>query len=202
MMAVNNRNVRLNQYAMELRRSGKLLREIGEELGVGKERARVRVVMGEIFEKLCERDKNAKTMGDLFLSARLKNVIKGIPADHMTFNEFLKNVSQHKIRDIPNSGKMCVKELAETLRNKNVPENKISAWLNVKIEKVKKPKNKRCDAGIPNGPEEKHNTCQRYVIDEGRMFVGKLCNEPLRPMQKKYCTKHKTYKKPKSGTAE
>jgi hypothetical protein len=39
-------------------------------------------------------------------------------------------------------------------------------------------------------------------IDEGRMFVGKLCNEPLRPMQKKYCTKHKTYKKPKSGTAE
>jgi hypothetical protein len=57
MMAVNNRNVRLNQYAMELRRSGKLLREIGEELGVGKERARVRVVMGEIFEKLCERDK-------------------------------------------------------------------------------------------------------------------------------------------------
>jgi hypothetical protein len=72
MMAVNNRNVRLNQYAMELRRSGKLLREIGEELGVGKERARVRVVMGEIFEKLCERDKNAKTMGDLFLSARLK----------------------------------------------------------------------------------------------------------------------------------
>ena len=52
-MAVSNRNVRLNQYAMELRRSGKLLREIGEELGVGKERARVRVVMGEIFEKLC-----------------------------------------------------------------------------------------------------------------------------------------------------
>jgi hypothetical protein len=63
MMAVNNRNVRLNQYAMELRRSGKLLREIGEELGVGKERARVRVVMGEIFEKLCERDKNAKNNG-------------------------------------------------------------------------------------------------------------------------------------------
>jgi hypothetical protein len=33
MMAVNNRNVRLNQYAMELRRSGKLLREIGEGVG-------------------------------------------------------------------------------------------------------------------------------------------------------------------------
>jgi hypothetical protein len=133
-MIGNNRNIELNQYAMELRRSGKLLREIGEELGVGKERARVRVVMGEIFEKLCERDKNAKTMGDLFLSARLKNVIKGIHANHMTFNEFLENVSQQKIRDIPNSGKMCVKELAETLRNKNVPENKISAWLNVKIK--------------------------------------------------------------------
>jgi hypothetical protein len=57
MMAVNNRNVRLNQYAMELRRSGKLLREIGEELGVGKERARdSRVVMrSQIKKKLCER---------------------------------------------------------------------------------------------------------------------------------------------------
>jgi hypothetical protein len=84
---------------------------------------------------------------------------------------------------------------------KNVPEKTIRLAQR-EIEKVKKPKNKRCDAGIPNGPEEKHDTCQRYVIDEGRMFVGKLCNEPLRPMQKKYCTKHKTYKKPKSGTAE
>jgi hypothetical protein len=129
-------------------------------------------------------------MGDLFLSARLKNVIKGIPADHMTFNEFLENVSQHKIRDIPNSGKMCVKELAETLRNKNVPENKISAWLNVKIEKVKKPKNKRCDAGIPNGPEEKHNTCQRYVIDEGRMFVGKAMQRATKANAEKIL--HKT----------
>jgi hypothetical protein len=57
----------INQYALKLRRSGKLLREIGEELGVSKVRERVRVVMGEIFEKLCEREKNAKTMGDLFL---------------------------------------------------------------------------------------------------------------------------------------
>jgi hypothetical protein len=202
MMAVNNRNVRLNQYAMELRRSGKLLREIGEELGVGKERARVRVVMGEIFEKLCERDKNAKTMGDLFLSARLKNVIKNLGAKNMTFTQFLENISQQTLVETIHIGKAAVKEILYELRKKNVPEKTIQDWINVEFKKVKKPKNKRCDAGIPNGPEEKHNTCQRYVIDEGRMFVGKLCNEPLRPMQKKYCTKHKTYKKPKSGTAE
>jgi hypothetical protein len=57
MMAVNNRNVRLNQYAMELRRSGKLLREIGEELGVGKERERGSgLSCGARFKKkLCER---------------------------------------------------------------------------------------------------------------------------------------------------
>jgi hypothetical protein len=55
--------VRLNQYAMELRRSGKLLREIGEELGVGRTGARVVMVR---FEKLFERDKNAKTMGDRY----------------------------------------------------------------------------------------------------------------------------------------
>ena len=90
--------------------------------------------------------------------------------------------------DITNAGKMCVKELVENLRNKNVSEEKINAWLNVKIKKVKK---KRSDAGIPNGPEEKHDTCQRYVIHEGRLFMGSLCNEPLLPRQKKYCTKHK-----------
>jgi hypothetical protein len=56
---------------------------------------------------------------------------------------------------------------------------------------MKKPKKKRSDAGIPSGPEEKYDTCQRYVISEGRMFMGKLCNEPLLPIQKKYCGKHK-----------
>jgi predicted DNA binding CopG/RHH family protein len=191
MMVVNNRNVRLNQYAMEQRIAGKLFREIGEELGVGVERARQRVYWGFRYSGKYERDKNATTMGDLFISERLKNIIKGIPADHMTFDEFLENFSQQKLMDTENFGKMCVKELAETLRNKNVSEEKISAWLNVKIKKVKKVKKKRCDAGIPNGPEEKHDTCQRYVIAEGRLFMGSLCNEPLLPRQKKYCTKHK-----------
>jgi hypothetical protein len=191
MMVVNNRNVRLNQYAMEQRIAGKLFREIGEELGVGVERARQRVYWGFRYSGKYERDKNATTMGDLFISARLKNVIKNIPANHMTFDEFLENVSQQKMMDTPNAGKMCVKELVNALREKEVSEEKISAWLNVKIKKVKKVKKKRCDAGIPNGPEEKHDTCQRYVIAEGRLFMGSLCNEPLLPRQKKYCTKHK-----------
>jgi hypothetical protein len=33
----------INQYALKLRRSGKLLREIGEELGVSSSRAKSRV---------------------------------------------------------------------------------------------------------------------------------------------------------------
>jgi predicted DNA binding CopG/RHH family protein len=188
MMVVNNRNVRLNQYAMEQRIAGKLFREIGEDLGVGVERARQRVYWGFRYSGKYERDKNAKTMGDLFISERLKNIIKGIPADHMTFDEFLENFSQQKLMDTENFGKMCVKELAETLRNKNVSEEKISAWLNVKIKKVKKKPMARL---WQRGPEEKHDTCQRYVIAEGRLFMGSLCNEPLLPRQKKYCTKHK-----------
>lgn len=188
MMVVNNRSAKLNQYALELRRSGKLLREIGEELGVGRERARARIAMGERFEKVFELGKNATTMGDLFISARLKNVIKNIPANHMTFDEFLENVSQQKMMDTPNAGKMCVKELVNALREKEVSEEKISAWLNVKIKKVKKKPMARL---WQRGPEEKHDTCQRYVIAEGRLFMGSLCNEPLLPRQKKYCTKHK-----------
>ena len=188
MMVVNNRNVRLNQYAMEQRIAGKLFREIGEDLGVGVERARQRVYWGFRYSGKYERDKNATTMGDLFISERLKNIIKGITADHMTFDEFLENFSQQKLMDTENFGKMCVKELAETLRNKNVSEEKISAWLNVKIKKVKKKPMARL---WQRGPEEKHDTCQRYVIAEGRLFMGSLCNEPLLPRQKKYCTKHK-----------
>ena len=188
MMVVNNRSAKLNQYALELRRSGKLLREIGEELGVGRERARARIAMGARFEKVFELGKNATTMGDLFISARLKNVIKNIPANHMTFDEFLENVSQQNLMDTPNAGKMCVKELVNALREKEVSEEKISAWLNVKIKKVKKKPMARL---WQRGPEEKHDTCQRYVIAEGRLFMGSLCNEPLLPRQKKYCTKHK-----------
>ena len=191
MMVVNNRNIQLNQYAMEQRIAGKLLREIGEELGVGVERARTRVALGFRYAEKYERDKNATTMGDLFISERLKNVIKNISAEHMTFDEFLENVSQQNLMNTPNAGKMCVKELVNVFREKEVSEEKTKAWLNVKIKKVKKVKKKRCDAGIPNGPEEKHDTCQRYVISENRLFMGSLCNEPLLPRQKKYCTKHK-----------
>ena len=187
-MVVNNRSAKLNQYALELRRSGKLLREIGEELGVSTERARSRIAMGARFEKVFELGKNATTMGDLFISERLKNVIKNIPANHMTFDEFLENVSQQNLMDTPNAGKMCVKELVNALREKEVSEEKISAWLNVKIKKVKKKPMARL---WQRGPEEKHDTCQRYVIAEGRLFMGSLCNEPLLPRQKKYCTKHK-----------
>jgi predicted DNA binding CopG/RHH family protein len=181
-------NYKVNQHAMKQRIEGKTFREIGEELGVGVERARQRVYWGFRYSGKYERDKNAKTMGDLFISERLKNIIKGIPADHMTFDEFLENFSQQKLMDTENFGKMCVKELAETLRNKNVSEEKISAWLNVKIKKVKKKPMARL---WQRGPEEKHDTCQRYVIAEGRLFMGSLCNEPLLPRQKKYCTKHK-----------
>ena len=181
-------NYKVNQHAMKQRIEGKTFREIGEELGVGVERARQRVYWGFRYSGKYERDKNAKTMGDLFISERLKNIIKGITADHMTFDEFLENFSQQKLMDTENFGKMCVKELAETLRNKNVSEEKISAWLNVKIKKVKKKPMARL---WQRGPEEKHDTCQRYVIAEGRLFMGSLCNEPLLPRQKKYCTKHK-----------
>ena len=146
MMVVNNRNIQLNQYAMEQRIAGKLLREIGEELGVGVERARTRVALGFRYAEKYERDQNATTMGDLFISERLKNVIKNIAADHMTFDEFLENVSQQNLMDTPNAGKMCVKELVNVFREKEVSEEKTKAWLNVKIKKVKKVKKKRCDA--------------------------------------------------------
>jgi predicted DNA-binding transcriptional regulator len=41
----------INQYALKLRRSGKLLREIGEELGVSSSRAKSRVIFGTRFLK-------------------------------------------------------------------------------------------------------------------------------------------------------
>ena len=183
--------INLNKYAMEQRIAGKLLREIGEEMGVGVERARQRVAWGFRYAEKYERDKNATTMGDLFLSARLSNGIKNMDAKEMTFDEFLENVSQQKMIDTPNIGKSCVKELINALQQKRVSEEKISAWLNVKIKKIKKVKKKRCDAGIPNGPEEKLETCQQYVIGEGRTFMGKLCGEPLTSQQKKYCSIHR-----------
>ena len=183
--------INLNKYAMEQRIAGKLLREIGEEMGVGRERARQRVAWGFRYAEKYERDKNATTMGDLFLSARLSNGIKNMDAKEMTFDEFLENVSQQKMIDTPNIGKSCVKEFINALQQKRVSEEKISAWLNVKIKKIKKVKKKPMARLWQRGPEEKHDTCQRYVVAEGRMFMGSLCNEPLLPRQKKYCTQHK-----------
>ena len=180
--------INLNKYAMEQRIAGKLLREIGEELGVGRERARQRVAWGFRYAEKYERDKNAKTMGDLFLSARLSNGIKNMDAKEMTFDEFLENVSQQKMIDTPNIGKSCVKELINALQQKRVSEEKISAWLNVKIKKVKKKPMARL---WQRGPEEKFETCQQYVIGEGRAFMGKLCEEPLTSQQKKYCSVHR-----------
>jgi post-segregation antitoxin (ccd killing protein) len=184
--------INLNKYAMEQRIAGKLLREIGEEMGVGVERARQRVAWGFRHAEKYERDKNATTMGDLFMSARAMNTINTLSALDMTFDEFLENVSQQNLMDTPNAGKMCVKELVETLRNKNVSEEKISAWLNVKIKKVKKKPMARL---WQRGPEEKFETCQQYVIGEGRAFMGKLCGEPLTSQQKKYCSIHRRGKK-------
>lgn len=187
-MIGNNRNTDLNQYALELRRSGKLFREIGAELGVSLEHARCRVVMGERFEKAFERGKNAKIMKDLLISGRLRSGIMNMDATEMTFDEFLDNVSQQKMLDTPNVGKSCVQELINAFRVKKISEEKIKEWLSVKIKKTKK---KRRDAGIPKGPEEKYDTCQKYVIDKGRRVMGRLCNEPLTPKQKKFCDKHK-----------
>ena len=182
-------NYKVNQHAMKQRIEGKTFREIGEELGVGVERARQRVAWGFRHAEKYERDKNSKIVGDLFLSERLKNVIKGIPADHMTFNKFLDTISQQNLMDTPNAGKMCVKELVNAFRKKEVSEKKIKTWLNVKI-KIKKNKS-WCPPVIPKPPEEIYKTCQRYIIAEGRVFMGSLCNEPLPPQQKKYCIKHK-----------
>ena len=184
----------INQYALKLRRSGKLLREIGEELGVSKERARTRVILGTRQEKAFERGKNTTIMGDLFMSYKPMAAIKHLGAENMTFTEFLENVSQQKLVETIHVGKEAVKEILYELRKKNVSEKIIQDWLNVEFKKVKKVKKKRCDAGIPNGPEEKFETCQQFVIDEGRMFMGSLCNEPLLTKQKKYCTEHKRNK--------
>ena len=118
----------INQYALKLRRSGKLLREIGEELGVSKERARSRVVFGTRQEKVFERGKNATTMGDLFMSYKPMWAIKRLGAENMTFTEFLENISKQKLLETIHIGKAAVKEILYELRKKNVPEKIIQNW--------------------------------------------------------------------------
>jgi hypothetical protein len=87
----------INQYALKLRRSGKLLREIGEELGVSSSRAKSRVIFGTRQEKVFERGKNATTMGDLFMSYKPMAAIKNLGAKNMTFTQFLENISQQTL---------------------------------------------------------------------------------------------------------
>jgi DNA-directed RNA polymerase alpha subunit len=177
--------INLNEYALKLRRDGKTFKQIGDELGVSRERARQRVAWASRHEDKLERHEAATTMGDLFMSERAMNTIKNLSALDMTFDEFLDNVSHKKMMYTPNLGKVTAKEIINTLKEKNVSKEKLAKWEN------KKTKKKRRDAGIPKGPEEKYDTCQKYVIDEGRRVMGRLCNEPLTPKQKKFCDKHK-----------
>ena len=181
----------INQHALKLSRSGKTLREIGNELGVSRERARSRIIMGTRQEEVFERGKNATTMGDLFMSYKPRYAIRFLGAENMTFTEFLENVSQQKLVETIHVGKVAVKEILYELRKKNVSEKIIQDWLNVEFKKVKKVKKKRSDQGIKRGPEEKFETCQQYVIQEGRAFMGSLCNQPLTSQQKKYCSIHR-----------
>ena len=118
----------INQYALKLRRSGKLLREIGEELGVSKERARSRVAFGTRQEKVFERGKNATTMGDLFMSYKPMWAIKRLGAENMIFTEFLENISKQKLLETIHIGNAAVKEILYELRKKNVPEKIIQNW--------------------------------------------------------------------------
>ena len=181
----------INQHALELSRSGKTLREVGNELGVSRERARSRIIMGTRQEEVFERGKNATTMGDLFMSYKPMWAIKRLGAENMTFTEFLENVSQQKLLETIHVGKVAVKEILYELRKKNVSEKIIQDWINVEFKKVKKVKKNRSDKGKKRGSEEKFETCQQYVIGEGRAFMGKLCGEPLTSQQKKYCSIHR-----------
>ena len=181
----------INQHALELSRSGKTLREVGNELGVSRERARSRIIMGTRQEEVFERGKNATTMGDLFMSYKPMWAIKRLGAENMTFTEFLENVSQQKLLETIHVGKVAVKEILYELRKKNVSEKIIQDWINVEFKKVKKVKKNRSDKSKKRGSEEKFETCQQYVIGEGRAFMGKLCGEPLTSQQKKYCSIHR-----------
>jgi hypothetical protein len=107
----------INQYALKLRRSGKLLREIGEELGVSSSRAKSRVIFGTRQEKVFERGKNATTMGDLFMSYKPMAAIKnlGYPRKkydlHMSFLKIYHNKHLWKQYILENA---AVKEILAT----------------------------------------------------------------------------------------
>ena len=176
--------IKLDAYALELRLAGKKYREIGEALGVSYERARQRVASGRRTAGTIERHNNATIMGNLMVSTRLRNGIINFNADDMTFNMFLKNTSLEQFRKMPNLGEVTCMELIYMLHQKKLPKDKIRAWVNRKEKR-------KLDARIPTIPEVKYETCQKYVIDKDRMFMGHLCNQPLTSTQRKYCAVHK-----------
>ena len=179
--------IKLNEYALNLRLSGKTYRKIGEALGVSHERARQRVARGYRTAGTIERHNKATKMGDLMVSARLSCNLKCDEFSDMTFSKFLKTTSLEDFIKIPEVGKVTCQELIDALRKKKVSEDKIDAWINRKKKKKKKP---RSDKGITTGPQIKYDTCQRYVIFKGRMFMGRLCYKPLTSNQRKYCENH------------
>ena len=87
--------------------------------------------------------------------------------------------------EIPKVGKATCRELIDVVRQKKVAEDKIEVW--IKKKKKKKP---RSDKGLTTGPQIKYDTCQRYVVDKGRMFMGRLCNQPLTSKKRKYYENH------------
>jgi len=198
MLSRSVNRIKLNEYALKLRLSGKTYREIGEVLGVSYERARQRINKAK-RDRLnpvkkeqitIKRHNEATKMGDLIVSSKLTFGIKhgsykNICFSDMTFNKFLKTTSLEDFLEIPNIGKSTGQELIEVLRKKKVSEDKIEVWINKK--KKKKP---RSDKGITTGPQIKYDTCQRYVVDKGRMVMGRLCNQPLTSKQRKYCENH------------
>jgi hypothetical protein len=121
----------INQYALKLRRSGKLLREIGEELGVSSSRAKSRVIFGTRQEKVFERGKNATTMGDLFMSYKPMAAIKNLGAKGIDLQTgYLKMYLNKHLRHHYMIGKAAVTEILYDLRKKDVPEKTIQDWIN------------------------------------------------------------------------
>ena len=107
--------INLNEYALKLRRDGKTFKQIGDEFGVSRERARQRVAWASRHEKKLERHEAATTMCDLFMSARAMNTINTMSALDMTFDEFLDN---DEYRDAEgNTSKSGIRGRMERLSN-------------------------------------------------------------------------------------
>ena len=130
--------INLNEYALKLRRDGKTFKQIGDEFGVSRERARQRVAWGSRHEKKLERHEAATTMGDLFMSERARNTIKNLSVIDMTFDEFLDNVSYKKMMYTPNLGEVTAKEIINTLKEKKRLRTKNKSVAQCQNKKTKK----------------------------------------------------------------